>query len=335
MNELAAIDVLAAGVSVVDVFVRVPEQVSHGEKHEVRELLVQGGGPAATAACVLASLGWRTGFITRIGDNPFSVVARDDLRRHGVLADFFIPDATASPVIAIVQADPRTGERTIFYTRKDYHVLKAADVPVEAVQHSKLVLVDGYEPEAALAMLDAASKAGHRSVLDVEIGDRDSIDKLLALSTDCILPLSAARALTGEETPEAALHRLVQWTSAQLIVTDGTRGSWALTPEGILHQPAIAVDAVDTTGCGDAFHGAYAAALLDGLPLRFCMEFAAWVAAQVALKLGGRTNLPTRDSIRKSDLSMLSPELRAHFLKPLWNQLTVTETNQYERPTPQ
>jgi len=164
-------------------------------------------------------------------------------------------------------------------------------------------------------MLDAASKAGHRSVLDLEIGDGDKTDKLLALSTDCILPLITARALTGEETPEAALRRLVQRTSAQLIVTDGPRGSWAFTAEGILHQPAISVDAVDTTGCGDAFHGAYAAALLDGLPLRFCMEFAAWVAAQVALKLGGRTNLPTRDSIRKSDLSMLSPELRGHFLR--------------------
>lgn len=313
MNE---IDVLAAGVNVVDVFVRVPEQVLLGEKHEVQELIVQGGGPAATAACVLASLGWRTGFITRMGDNPFSVIARDDLRRHGVLSDFFIPDAAASPVVAVVQADPRTGERTILYTRENYHVLEAADVPLEAVRRSRIVLVDGYEPEAALVILEAASKAGRRSVIDVEIGDRDSADRLIALSTDCILPLIAARALTGEETPEAALHRLAQRTSAQLIVTDGTRGSWALIPEGILHQPAIAVDTVDSTGCGDAFHGAYAAALLDDLALRLRMEFAAWVAAQVALKLGGRTNLPTRDSIRKGDLSMLSPGLRAHLLKP-------------------
>jgi sulfofructose kinase len=135
------------------------------------------------------------------------------------------------------------------------------------------------------------------------------------LGTDCILPLAAARVLTDEKTPEAALRRLAQSTSAQLIVTDGTRGSWALTPEGIIHQSAIAVDAVDTTGCGDAFHGGYAAALLEGLPLHLCMEFAAWVAAQVALKLGGRTNLPTRDSIRETDLSMLSTELRSHLLK--------------------
>ena len=316
MNESLDIDVLAAGVNVVDMFVRLPEHLSHGEKHEVYEMVVQGGGPAATAACALASLGWRAGFVTRLGENAFSVIARENLKKYGILPDFFIPDAAASPVVAIVQADPRTGERTILYTRKDYHLLKAADIPVEAVRRARIVVVDGYEPEAALAMLDAASKAGCRSVLDVESGDRETSIELLKRSTDCILPLAAARALTGEEAPEVVLHHMARWTNGQLIITDGTRGSWALTPEGVLHQPAFAVDAVDTTGCGDAFHGAYAAALLDGLPLRLRMEFAAWVGAQVALKLGGRTNLPTQESLRKSDLSMLSLALRTHFQKP-------------------
>ena len=319
MNELPLVDVFAAGRNVVDVLVRLPEQFSPGEKHEVSEMLVQGGGPAATAACVLASLGWRTAFLARAGDDPFSMVAREDLRKHGVSTDFFIPDATASPVVAIVQADPTTGDRTIFFTLKGYHVLKAADVPREAVRRCKLVLVDGYEPDAALAMLDVASEAGQRSVIDLEIVDRDTdrnkTDRLLATGTDCILPLGTAGVLTGQQAPEAALRQLAQSTAAQLIVTDGPRGSWALTPEGVIHQPAMTVNAVDTTGCGDAFHGGYATALLDGLPLPLCMEFAAWVAAQVALKLGGRTNLPTRDSIRKSDLSMLSAELRSHLLR--------------------
>jgi hypothetical protein len=42
------------------------------------------------------------------------------------------------------------------------------------------------------------------------------------------------------------------------------------------------------------------------------MEFAAWVAAQIALKLGGRSNFPTRESLRRADLSQLSSELRNH-----------------------
>ena len=72
------------------------------------------------------------------------------------------------------------------------------------------MIVDGYEPEAALAMLDAASKAGCRSVLDVESGDRETSIELLKLSTDCILPLAAARALPAKRRPKS---RCIIWRS--------------------------------------------------------------------------------------------------------------------------
>jgi sugar/nucleoside kinase (ribokinase family) len=134
--------------------------------------------------------------------------------------------------------------------------------------------------------------------------------KLIELGTDIILPLSAARRLSGETEAASALKKLSAWTRGQLLATDGVKGSWGLTPQGVLHQPAFKVEVMDTTGCGDAYHGAYASALLDGLPLRLRMEFASWVAAQVALKLGGRSNFPTRDSIRRADLSMVSPDLK-------------------------
>ncbi len=171
---------------------------------------------------------------------------------------------------------------------------------------------DGYQAEAALAMLEAAHGTDCRAVIDVEAGEPEVSRKLIELATDAILPLGAAQRLSGETGPAAALKQLSSWTRAQLIVTDGVNGSWAWTNGEVIHQPSFKVNAVDTTGCGDAYHGAYASALLDGLPLMQRMEFASWVAAQVALKLGGRSNLPTRDSIRRADLSMLSPELKTH-----------------------
>jgi sugar/nucleoside kinase (ribokinase family) len=305
-------DVLVTGLNIVDILARLPEKIHPGEKHEIHDLLVQGGAPASNAASVIAALGWRTGFIARMGNNTLSDIARVELTRHGVLEDFFINDPEALPGVSLVEIDPRTGDRTVFYTLNGYHSLTRADIPVEAVKRAKLILVDGYQAEAGLAMLEAAQGTHCRSVIDIEAGEPDILRKLIELATDAILPLGAARRLSGETDPVATIKKISSWTRAQLIVTDGVNGSWAITSQGIVHQPSFKVNVVDTTGCGDAYHGAYASALLDGLPLPQRMEFSSWVAAQVALKLGGRSNIPTRDSIRSADLSLLSPELKKH-----------------------
>ena len=121
--------------------------------------------------------------------------------------------------------------------------------------------------------------------------------RLLELATDCILPLNEALALTGEETAERALYRLAKKTAAQLIVTDGVRGSWALTKDGVVHQPAFSVDTVDTTGCGDVFHGTYAAALVQGATLSERVRLASAAAALKATQPGGQRGIPTRSQV--------------------------------------
>lgn len=312
MSSPQTADVLVAGMNIVDILVRLPEKIQRGEKHEIRDLLIQGGAPAGNAASLLASLGWRTGFIARMGNDTLSNIARAEFIRHGVLEDYFIPDASALPGVALVEIDPATGERTVFYTLNGYRSLRREDIPIAAVQRAKLILVDGYETEAALAMLEAAQGTNCRSVLDLEAGEPTRLRKLVELGTDIILPLGAAQRLSGESDAAAALQKLSAWTRGQVLVTNGVQGSWAWTPQGVFHQSAFKVDVVDTTGCGDAYHAAYASALLDGLPLRLRMEFASWVAAQVALKLGGRSNLPTRSSLRRADTSRLSQELKQH-----------------------
>jgi sugar/nucleoside kinase (ribokinase family) len=311
MNSIHNVDVLVTGLNIIDILVRIPEKVQRGVKHEIHELLIQGGAPAGNAASRLSSLGWRTGFIARMGNDTLSSIARVELARHGVLDNYLITDASASPGVALVEIDSATGERTVFYTLNGYQSLKASDIPSDDVKHAKLILVDGYETEAAIVMLEAAQGTDCRSVLDVEAGEPTTVRKMLELGTDIILPLAAAQQLSGESDAPGALRNLSSWTRGQLIVTDGARGSWALTPEGILHQCAFQVAVVDTTGCGDAYHAAYASALLDGFPLSLRMEFASWIAAEAALNLGGRSNLPTRDSLKRADKSMLSAGLRS------------------------
>ena len=312
-DRSANLEVVVLGLNVVDVLVRLPAKVNAGEKHEVGDLLVQGGAPAGNAACGLASLGWKVGFVARLGDNTLSEVSKAELARCSVGPDLFIHDPAASPAVAVVEIN-EAGERTVFYSLRGYRSLGAADVPVETIRQAKLLLVDGYETDAAIAALEAAAGSPCVSVVDVEAGDPAILRRIIGLAGHAILPLVAAKALTGETEPEAALRALAGWTRGQVAVTDGAHGSWALDGDRLVHQPAFSVAVVDTTGCGDAFHAAYASALLDGLDLPGRMEFAAWFASRVALFLGGRANLPTRESLRTGDLSPLSEKLRAHLL---------------------
>lgn len=302
--------VLATGLNVVDILVRLPHAVRPGDKHPVDDLVVQGGGPAGNAACITASLGIPTAFLARMGRDTLSDLARAELRRCGVLDTHLIDDPHARPAVSVIEVDPRTAERTIFYNLSGYRPLAPGDITDERFGAPDLILVDGYEPLAAREMLRRARLASCPSVLDLESGPPDALLELIAMGTDVILPRAAAAHCTGRADPEPALRRLAELSAATLVVTDGPRGCWALADGALLHQPAFPAHALDTTGCGDAFHGAYAAARLFRWPLPLRLEFAALVASRVAARCGGRAYLPTPDSLRTSDLSPFSPALR-------------------------
>jgi sulfofructose kinase len=79
------------------------------------------------------------------------------------------------------------------------------------------------------------------------------------------------------------------------VITDGTRGSWIYPREGpSFHQPAYLLpEVVDTTGCGDSYHGAFLFGRLKGWDLEKTAAFASAVAALNSQHLGGRSGLPT------------------------------------------
>lgn len=311
MNDNHFPEVIVSGLNVVDVLVQLPGQVSPGQKHEVNELTVQGGAPAPNAACVCAMLGHETAYLGRMGKGVISTIAKSEFARYGVSDALFIEDAGAEPAVAVVEIDPETAERTVYYSLKQYRHLALEDVPRELVSRARMVLVDGYEMEANLELLRVANAHGVPSLLDIEAGDPALLNEMLALGTYCILPLVAGQMLAGKKEPERILSVLAERTAGELVLTDGLNGSWSLSSGRCLHQEAFRVDAVDTTGCGDAYHGAYAAGVLKGMPRRVRMEFAAWVAARVALAMGGRESIPDIRKVASMDISMLSDELKS------------------------
>jgi sulfofructose kinase len=84
-----------------------------------------------------------------------------------------------------------------------------------------------------------------------------------------------------------------------VVITGGAKGCWyrGSGEEEARHLPAFRVKAVDTTGCGDVFHGAYAAALLEPGSLVERLRFASAVAALKATRTGGQAGIPTRAAV--------------------------------------
>ena len=93
------------------------------------------------------------------------------------------------------------------------------------------------------------------------------------------------------------LRRLRELGTETAVITLGSRGARALADGGFFDCPAFPVDAVDTTGAGDAFHGGYVAGLLDELDLPERMRFASATAALNCQALGGQQGLPTRAEV--------------------------------------
>jgi len=139
-------------------------------------------------------------------------------------------------------------------------------------------------------------------VADFEHGPGPEADRVLALVDHLIVPLGFARAYTGVREPTEAVRWLAETPRSCTAVTAGERGSWFVTgdaPGEVRHQPAFQVEVVDTTGCGDVFHGAYAAAVAWGWPAARSIRFAAATAAIKATAPGGRAGIPGRDAVEQ------------------------------------
>jgi sugar/nucleoside kinase (ribokinase family) len=108
-----------------------------------------------------------------------------------------------------------------------------------------------------------------------------------------------SEALVGEGKPLDACHKLAELGPRVVGVTLGPRGYVALAEGRIIERPAYPVNPVDTTGCGDVFHAGFTYGLVKGWEVDKCLDFAAWAAAMVSLKLGGRTSIPTLEQMKK------------------------------------
>lgn len=296
----SGIDVLGLGAVAVDDLYYLDGFPRPDEKVLVVSSERQAGGLTGTALVAAARLGCRAAYAGTLGEDELSGYILDGLRAEGVSTEWAVHRRGARPYRSAVIVDTKTKSRTVLSCADG--VLGAdRDLPEESViLSSKVLFVDHSGVPGMLRAARIARRAGLPVVGDFERRHPAPFDELLALTDHLVLPAQFACQLTGAGDGRAAAEALWDRSRAAVVVTEGAQGCWYLSseqPGGPRHQPAFRVATVDTTGCGDVFHGAYAAGLVRGLGLAERVRLASAAAAIKATRAGGQKGIPTRAEV--------------------------------------
>jgi len=289
--------ILCAGGAVQDIVMRVEAFPLPGTKVQASEVVTTIGGQSGNAAVTLAHLGARVRYGGPLGgenDGPASFVVAT-LEREGIDCSGAIRVAGGQSSLSTIMLDA-AGEKMIA-TRRGKKLSGVAPRDASAlVEGCDAVLLDNRYPDFVLPVAAAAKARGLPRVLDFDYG-APADDAVLLASTHVIASADALRESTGERDLAAGLGALARHYMGFLAVTDGPAGAFWREGDTVRHMDAFEVEAIDTLGAGDAFHGGFTLRLAETGDAVESLRFASAVAALKCTRFGGATGAPTREEV--------------------------------------
>ncbi len=288
-------DVVGMGLNAVDWVVQVPYFPERNSKTRIEDLKRLAGGQVATAMALCGRYGLGARYIGRVGDDDLGRFSLSSLRTEPMDIELVEVVAEAASQYAIILVDP-DGQRTVLWDRDPRLTYAADDISLEWISGGRILHLDGHDEEAAIRCAEYAREAGVRTCLDVDKVQSKTGD-LLAL-TDFALPSeNFVRQFTGKEDWRCALLEVSRSVRGFTAATRDERGCAAVW-EGEIHEiPSFQVKAVDGTGAGDVFHGAFIYALCRGWNLWRCLRFSNAAGALSCTRVGARAGIPSLEEV--------------------------------------
>lgn len=324
-----AYDVIAIGVAAIDDLMYLEGSYPPSNtKVPVAEKQRHCGGPACTAIASVGTLGGRGAFSARLGNDELSHFIEHQLQRRNVDVSHIIRDPDSAPYHSIIAVDLQ-GNRNVFYDASRFRSLQANDLQETFIRSTKIALLDCVSGDVPIELANRIRALGTPLVGDIESRSNDALT-LASLVDYLVIPHEFALWASGTNTPRDACSRLAHSHDVATIVTAGSEGCYyALGKSGaVTHLPAFPVEALDTNGCGDTFHGALALALARDLSFADAILFASAAAAVKATgsnrKQRGWDALPTIRDVSELLHSWPDRQHRAILAKRIENHFGLT-----------
>ena len=290
---MTPIDVLVIGRSCLDYLAVVNRFPEENQKTTFELRLMEGGGQGGTASCCISKLGGRVAYVGKLGDDQEGRFCLKRLRDFGVSTEFveIVPGGTTP--VAYIFITKATGNRTIIYERNSLPRVEMAPPLDSLLNRSAVLLLD---PEATYFGNELKKRKDRKIkiVYDCERW-REGIEDIMAIA-DFFIPSSdflKSKELNSDRLSliEGMIH-LNPAVGGELIVTDGENGAYYFADNRLYQVSPPPIKAVDTTGAGDNFHGAFALALCKGFDLHRAVRFSVAVASLSCREYGGRKGIP-------------------------------------------
>lgn len=285
-------NVAVIGMATVDYIYHLPSHPVEDSENQALGHSIAVGGPAGRSSISAARLGGNVRLLATCGVGTHADILRTHLEREGISCEWVVKDQD-SQHSAILVANDNATRTTVWLPqpRSDEGMFRRLRTFISGAD---VVLLDCTDEALTRRVITTARREHVETVVDSGSWKPWTPDVLSNVDH-----MIAPRKYFDKRAPTSVDEQLTQWlsitNSTVVAATDGSAGgrySTRLSPGGVSHYAAADVDAIDTCGAGDTFHGAYAFSVGAGLGVAECFQVASWSAGLKTAGFGNDT-IPT------------------------------------------
>lgn len=294
--------VVCIGHSTYDTTLPMNSYPTENIKYRIKNHIECGGGPASNGAYLLAKWGMNVTIASVIGTDYYGDRIVEDFKNIGANIEYLEQRKEHMTSSSFIIANTSNGSRTIITSKKDPIRKLSKSVEIAA----DLILIDGEHPETAHEVLDNNPNA--ISILDAGRlnDDTRALGKkvtYVVCSKDFAEEFSNKKITDCKEKEQLIdiYEDLHAYFNTNIIITLEAAGSFTKIDDNFEIIPSIKVKALDSTGAGDIFHGAFTYFIGNNYPLIEAIKYASITGAISVTRIGSRYSIPTLNEVLDYD----------------------------------
>jgi len=297
IEEKKYYDVVGFGGITLDYLCYVDHLARNDKVSFIKEVNYSVGGCVPTALTTIQRLGDTTTFISRIGNDWMGNRILEKLKKEGLGCEEVKYDKKITSSFSFVQIEKNTGERAISYYPGASEAIIFDSKSRDLIDSSKALIIDGLITNEDIKAAEYANKVGKPVLLDANIIFKNT-NKLLPYIDYLVSSENFLYEYSNSQDIKSSLKKIKKdFNTEVLITTLGRKGSVVLLNNEIVYIEAFNVDAIDTTGAGDVYHGGFLFGILKGWDIKDIMIFSSAVAALKCTSYGGWKGIPDMGSV--------------------------------------